>query len=486
MDGQPVPAPRRRCCWSSGVGAAPTAVSREQTKGELDERTKLSELLRTAQRSEADEADVWRALDSEQPHEALCELIAAKPEVGPAPAPAPPLGDALESSRPAALNRSTPPHARQSESPKQPSPKQPSPPRPQPEPEPEVAPPPPSSGPAAEKDWAQMTVAEQKAAATLGWTEASWTAGDTVPLLKPWYALARHEQAAAERMGYAEDDFWQKPGDHGSPESAEATDLADPIPEPTSTADLVDTILEPSYTTRSPTPTRSPTRTRSPRANLQSRFPSAPAAEIDAALADAEGHAGKAKRQLELRGWPSESDGGEPADSSATSASGCDKEWSQMTSAERDAVCNLGWTRESWDAGDDGTPFDTAWQMLSPAQKRAAELLSYSPRDFGGGDAAPQPADDNWVEGYDEFAAAAELAPSISRPVEKVREKHLASPEMSVAEVEAAVRAEAPALLVGDRVEIWSKSVSAQPPLRLLPKDLKRSCGRAGAGSAGR
>ena len=56
---------------------------------------------------------------------------------------------------------------------------------------------------------------------------------DTEPLLKPWYALARHEQAAAERMGYAEDDFWQKPGDHGSPESAEATNLADPIPEPT-------------------------------------------------------------------------------------------------------------------------------------------------------------------------------------------------------------------------------------------------------------
>ena len=135
-----------------------------------------------------------------------------------------------------------------------------------------------------------------------------------------------------------------------------------------------------------------------------------------------------------------------------------------MTSAERDAVCNLGWTRETWDAGDDDTPFDTAWQKLSPAQKRAAELLSYSPRDFGGGDAAPQPADDNWVEGYDEFAAAAELAPSISRPVEKVREKHLASPEMSVAEVQAAVRAEAPALLVGDRVEIWSKSVSAQRP----------------------
>ena len=164
-----------------------------------------------------------------------------------------------------------------------------------------------------------------------------------------------------------------------------------------------------------------------------------------------------------------------------------------MTSAERDAVCNLGWTRESWDAGDDSTPFDTAWQMLSPAQKRAAELLSYSPRDFGGGDAAPQPADDNWVEGYDEFAAAAELAPSISRPVEKVREKHLASPEMSVAEVQAAVRAEAPALLVGDRVEIWSKSVSAQPPLRLLPKNLKRSCcaerrlgQRAGEGGSGR
>ena len=155
-----------------------------------------------------------------------------------------------------------------------------------------------------------------------------------------------------------------------------------------------------------------------------------------------------------------------------------------MTSAERDAVCNLGWTRESWDAGDDGTPFDTAWQMLSPAQKRAAELLSYSPRDFGGGDAAPQPADDNWVEGYDEFAAAAELAPSISRPVEKVREKHLASPEMSVAEVQAAVRAEAPALLVGDRVEIWSKSVSAQPSLRLL-QNLREAAAQSGGWVSG-
>eukprot|EP01045_Picozoa_sp_COSAG04_P053591 COSAG04_NODE_23484_length_337_cov_1.306723_1_plen_96_part_01 len=45
MDGQPVPAPRRRCCWSSGGGAAPTAVSRAQPQAELEERTKLSELL---------------------------------------------------------------------------------------------------------------------------------------------------------------------------------------------------------------------------------------------------------------------------------------------------------------------------------------------------------------------------------------------------------------------------------------------------------
>eukprot|EP01045_Picozoa_sp_COSAG04_P004436 COSAG04_NODE_192_length_20873_cov_26.172957_12_plen_1541_part_00 len=86
-----------------------------------------------------------------------------------------------------------------------------------------------SSGPAAEKDWAQMTAAEQKAAGTLGWTEASWTAGDTEPLLKPWCALARHEQAAAERMGYAEDDF----GDFGS-HSAEGEEVApgSPLPEP--------------------------------------------------------------------------------------------------------------------------------------------------------------------------------------------------------------------------------------------------------------
>ena len=109
---------------------------------------------------------------------------------------------------------------------------QPSPPQPEPEPEVATPPPPPSSGPAAEKDWAQMTVAEQKAAATLGWTEASWTAGDTVPLLKPWYALARHEQAAAERMGYAEDDFWQKPGDHGSPPRPQPEPEPEPEPEP--------------------------------------------------------------------------------------------------------------------------------------------------------------------------------------------------------------------------------------------------------------
>ena len=52
-----------------------------------------------------------------------------------------------------------------------------------------------------------MSAAEQRAAATLGWDEASWTAGDTGPLANQWHLLTHGEQSAALRMGYSAGDF---------------------------------------------------------------------------------------------------------------------------------------------------------------------------------------------------------------------------------------------------------------------------------------
>ena len=64
-----------------------------------------------------------------------------------------------------------------------------------------------SPKPACESDWADMSPAEQRAAATLGWDKASWTAGDTGPLANRWHFMTHAEQAAALRMGYEASDF---------------------------------------------------------------------------------------------------------------------------------------------------------------------------------------------------------------------------------------------------------------------------------------
>ena len=64
-----------------------------------------------------------------------------------------------------------------------------------------------SPKPACESDWADMSAAEQQAAATLGWDEASWTAGDDGPLANQWHLLTHSEQAAGLRMGYGAGDF---------------------------------------------------------------------------------------------------------------------------------------------------------------------------------------------------------------------------------------------------------------------------------------
>ena len=54
--------------------------------------------------------------------------------------------------------------------------------------------------------WAGLTVAEQTAAATLGWAEASWDAGGPIPRLEalPWADLTVAEQGAAGVLGWAQ------------------------------------------------------------------------------------------------------------------------------------------------------------------------------------------------------------------------------------------------------------------------------------------
>ena len=62
---------------------------------------------------------------------------------------------------------------------------------------------------------------------------------------------------------------------------------------------------------------------------------------------------------------------------------GKDKGWAQMEDDERAAVVRLGWSAQSWELGEDGTPFETPWAELGAARQEAAGRLGYGSGDFG-------------------------------------------------------------------------------------------------------
>ena len=75
------------------------------------------------------------------------------------------------------------------------------------------------------KDWKDMSVDEQAAVTTLGWTEATWTDGSEEPFARGWEALSVKEQQAARLLGFSPADFSEAP---------EVAQPAAPVAEPVS------------------------------------------------------------------------------------------------------------------------------------------------------------------------------------------------------------------------------------------------------------
>eukprot|EP01048_Picozoa_sp_COSAG05_P005059 COSAG05_NODE_291_length_12036_cov_15.352266_11_plen_470_part_00 len=59
-----------------------------------------------------------------------------------------------------------------------------------------------------------------------------------------------------------------------------------------------------------------------------------------------------------------------------------DKDWRQMSHAEREAATILGWSSALWAEGDD-SPFEQSWLRMEPAVRGAAELMGFEQADFG-------------------------------------------------------------------------------------------------------
>lgn len=88
---------------------------------------------------------------------------------------------------------------------------------------------------------------------------------------------------------------------------------------------------------------------------------------------------------------------------------GKDKEWAQMDGEERDAVGQLGWTSETWDLGEDGTPFETPWNELGADRQGAARRLGMTPEEFNEAAKAKEQRLEN-LETFDDMWDKVELA----------------------------------------------------------------------------
>ena len=62
---------------------------------------------------------------------------------------------------------------------------------------------------------------------------------------------------------------------------------------------------------------------------------------------------------------------------------GKERNFGEMTKIQRASVRLLGWTKESWDEGEDDAPYQREWTSLSESEKRAAGNLGMDAQDFG-------------------------------------------------------------------------------------------------------
>jgi hypothetical protein len=74
--------------------------------------------------------------------------------------------------------------------------------------------------------------------------------------------------------------------------------------------------------------------------------------------------------------------GGWSCDGAQGSSAGMEKVWADMIPDERAAILCLGWTEETWDQGDDDSPYIRQWVQMSKEERRCAKVLGMNESDF--------------------------------------------------------------------------------------------------------
>ena len=250
-----------------------------------------------------------------------------------------------------------------------------------------------------EKDWSQMTQQERDAVLTLGFTESTWTDpelfGDAdFPLFRPWKSLTPAELSAAASLGYQHEEFGPPQEKHQAGQSrlrnsSSGSDGSDgslalfSMDTDQAASPQVDgsSAAAPAKAHPPPLPTRSQSKRPagaehrgdvvSAMRDVATVLQAPPPQHRDFAINN-----GDQKLSVELDGVAEED----------TVALGKDKEWSAMTTQERQAVENLGFTEATWTNPDllnpSEDPFLTNWEDLLPRQQAAASALGFSAQDW--------------------------------------------------------------------------------------------------------
>ena len=111
-----------------------------------------------------------------------------------------------------------------------------------------------------------------------------------------------------------------------------------------------------------------------------------------------------------------------------------------MNSFEQKAVIKLGWTPDSWDAGEDSV-FHTSWEQLGPSRQQDAVALGFDAPDFGSGNA-------------DDHGQETTRDPTIEDPIPEE------SPREEVREPTGPVPV-FKGFALGDKVQVYSKSAQS-------------------------
>ena len=90
---------------------------------------------------------------------------------------------------------------------------------------------------------------------------------------------------------------------------------------------------------------------------------------------------------------------------------GRDKMWSQMTVDEQMAVQGLGWSADSWDQGDDASPFERQWEEMQTEARRYSMLLGFDESDFRG-DFVGSPRTKSTSDHHREAAGGEDMVPA--------------------------------------------------------------------------